>query len=78
MPWDITPFDDTPLYGPVLPDFRFFYEFLEVWLEEGKNLRSETNFTGIGYARRIRYLKTTPDKYIPTDENGDFILAPRE
>lgn len=78
-PYEITPFDMTPLDSPVLDGDgkRILWEALDIWLEFGKNLKSDTNFTGIAYARRARYAKLDENDMLPKDENGNFIVEPR-
>lgn len=69
----------TPLDTPVVDGDgkRILWEALDIWLEEGKNLKSETNFTGIAWERRARYAKLDENDMLPKDENGNYIVEPR-
>ena len=77
-PYNITDFDESNLDVKVTEGegVRLLHEILEFWPEGGKNLRSETDFIGVGYIRRVRYLKIFDGRII-RDAEGNVVVEPR-
>ena len=78
-PYPITDFDFSEFDSPIVSGDgrRFLHEILEVWPEGGKNLRSNNDFSGIGYIRRLRYIKLDSNNNLIKDENGEVVVEPR-
>ena len=77
-PYNIIDFDESNFDVQVTEGggLRLLHEILEFWPEGGKNLRSETDFIGVGYIRRIRYLKIFDGRLIK-DAEGKVVVEPR-